>query len=141
MPEVPRRSSLASKSNRNLRPGVSLPLLQLAKRAHVADDAAEIIPATNRLEAPRGASRERHTQPIKPGVDQRATVALADTVPLVLNRNADAAILQYLTIRGRPATNIGSPTPCRTARARSGTWSTIDANRSQLMSAGGSSSS
>src|SRR5258708_13836210 len=46
--------SQASKPNRNLRPGVSLPLLQLAKRAHVAADAAAIIPATNRLEALAG---------------------------------------------------------------------------------------
>ena len=40
----------AGEPNRDLRFGVSLPLLQFAKRAHVADDAAEIIPATDRLE-------------------------------------------------------------------------------------------
>src|SRR5262249_5048177 len=40
-----------SKPNGNQWPGVPLPLLQFAKRAHVADDAAEIILATDRLEA------------------------------------------------------------------------------------------
>jgi len=45
------RLSQASKPNRNPRCSVSLPLLQLAKHAHVAEDAAEIIPATDCLEA------------------------------------------------------------------------------------------
>ena len=43
-------------------------------------------------------------------------------------------------MRGRSFTSIGSPTPCRTARARSGTWSTMRVNSSHDMSAGGSSS-
>src|SRR6185295_1653064 len=37
---------------------------------------------------------------------------------------------KYATIRGRSATSIGSPTPCSTALARSGSWSTIDLNKS-----------
>src|SRR6185312_3756181 len=40
----------AGEPDGNLRLVVSLPLLQLAKRAHVASDAAEIIPAADRLE-------------------------------------------------------------------------------------------
>ena len=44
-------------------------------------------------------------------------------------------------MRGSAFTSIGSPTPCSTTRATSGTWSTIEVNSSQLMSAGGSSAS
>jgi hypothetical protein len=43
-------------------------------------------------------------------------------------------------MRGRSRTSIGSPTPCSTTRAMSGTWSTMRVKSSQLMSAGGSSS-
>ena len=42
---------------------------------------------------------------------------------------------------GRFFTSMGSPTPCITTRATLGTWSTIRVNSSQLISAGGSSSS
>ena len=42
-------------------------------------------------------------------------------------------------MRGSSRTSIGSPTPCSTARLRSGTWSTMRVNSAQSMSAGGSS--
>ena len=42
---------------------------------------------------------------------------------------------------GSSATIIGSPTPCSTTRLILGYWSTMEVNSSQLISAGGSSSS
>ena len=44
-------------------------------------------------------------------------------------------------MRGRSRTSIGSPTPCSTARLRSGSWSTMRVKSAHDMSAGGSSAS
>ena len=73
---------------------VSLPLLQLAKRANIAHDAAEIIPAANGLETLAVRRIKRYAQLIELGGDQRAAVAFAEDRPVGVEQHVDAAILQ-----------------------------------------------
>ena len=73
---------------------VSLPLLQFAKRANIADDAAEIIPATNGLETLAVRRIKRYAQLIKRGGDQRTAISLAEDRPVGVEQHVDTAIFQ-----------------------------------------------
>jgi hypothetical protein len=73
---------------------VSFPLLQRAKRAHIADDAVEIVAATNHLEACTVRGIERHAQLIKAGIDQCTAIALAEHGAVGVEQDMDAAVLQ-----------------------------------------------
>src|SRR4029079_13782359 len=73
---------------------MSLPVLQLAKGANIAHNAAEIVPATNGLETFPVRRIKRYAQLIEPGGDQRTPVAFAEDCPVGVEQDVSAAILQ-----------------------------------------------
>ena len=79
---------------RYARLGVTLALLQFAERAHVLEDAVEIILAANGAIGLRGCGVERHAQLVEVGLDQRAAVTLVEHGAVGIEQHIGAAILE-----------------------------------------------
>ena len=73
---------------------VALALLQIAKGAHVPQNAVEIVPAAHAFERLARGGVERNAQFVETGVDQSPSVPLVQDRAVRVEQNVDSALLE-----------------------------------------------